>query len=108
MTMNTRFVRDLAARDPWAMFRLISHLPNLVRLYWRLLRDPRVSLPAKAVLLAGVAYVISPLQVLQDFLLLPVGWLESAIVLVFAGQMFIRLCPPRVVEEHVRLIDGGA
>jgi uncharacterized membrane protein YkvA (DUF1232 family) len=105
--MNARFMRDLAARNPWAMFRLLTHTPNLIRLYWRLLRDPRVSWAAKAVLLAGVAYVISPLQLLTDFLLIPVGWLEGVIVLMIAGQLFIRLCPPRVVEEQVRLIDEG-
>ena len=105
--MNMQFARDLAARDPWAMLRLVSHAPNLVRLYWRLLRDPRVSLPAKAVLLAGVAYFVSPLDLIPDFPLIGLGWLDDIVVMMLAGQMFIRLCPPRVVEEHVRLIDEG-
>jgi uncharacterized membrane protein YkvA (DUF1232 family) len=105
--MNMRFVRDLAARDPWAIIRLASHAPNLVRLYWRLLRDPRVSLPAKAVLLAGVVYFISPLDLLPDFPLIGLGWTDDILVMMIAGQLFIRLCPPRVVDEHVRLLDEG-
>jgi uncharacterized membrane protein YkvA (DUF1232 family) len=106
--MNMRFLQDLAARDPLAVMRLARHVPNLVRLYWRLLRDPRVSRLAKAVLLAGVAYFVMPLDLIPDFPLVGFGWLDDIVVMMIAGQFFIRLCPPRVVQEHVRLIDEGS
>ncbi len=105
--MNVRFVRDLWARDPAATLRFAVHLPNLVRLYWRLLRDPRVSWLPKVVLIAGVLYFVVPLDLLPDFPLVGLGWLDDLAVLIAATQMFIRLCPRRVVQEHVRLIDEG-
>ena len=105
--MNMRYVRDLAARDPWAVARFLAHLPNLVRLHWRLLCDRRVSVWAKALLVAGVAYFVMPVDLLPDFPLVGLGWLDDIVVLTIAGQTFMRLCPPRVVQEHVRLIDEG-
>ncbi len=105
--MNMRFVRDLAARDPRSVARFVAHLPGLVRLHWRLLRDPRVSVFAKAVLVAGVAYFVMPVDLIPDFPLVGIGWLDDIAVLTLAAQMFMRLCPPRVVQEHVRLIDEG-
>jgi uncharacterized membrane protein YkvA (DUF1232 family) len=105
--MNMRFMRDLVARDPWAMARFVTHLPNLVRLHWRLLCDRRVSLAAKAVLLAGVAYFVMPLDLIPDYPLIGLGWLDDVVVLTLTAQTFMRLCPPRVVQEHVRLIDEG-
>jgi uncharacterized membrane protein YkvA (DUF1232 family) len=80
----------------------------LVRLHWRLLRDPRVSWAAKAVLVAGVVYFVSPYQIIEDVVLPGLGWVGGVVVLLVAGQIFIRLCPPRVVEEHVRLLDAPA
>ncbi len=106
--MNMHFLRDLAARDPLALLRLAAHVPNLARLYWRLLRDPRVMWPAKALLLAGVAYFVLPLDLLPDFPLVGFGWLDDIAVILLTGQLFIRLCPPRVVQEHVQLIDEGS
>ena len=105
--MNMRYVRDLAARDPWAVARFLSHLPNLVRLHWRLFCDRRVSLPTKALLVAGVVYFIMPLDLIPDFPLLGLGWLDDIVVLTLTAQAFMRLCSPRVVQEHVRLIDEG-
>jgi uncharacterized membrane protein YkvA (DUF1232 family) len=105
--MNMRFMRDLAGRNPAATARFLAHLPNLVRLHWRLARDPRVSVWAKALLVAGVLYFLMPLDALPEFPLGPLGWIDDVAVLALATQGFMRLCPPRVVQEHVRLIDEG-
>ena len=48
------------------MRRAVTFLPNLVKLAYRLLRDPRVAATDKVVLAASIVYVISPLDFLPD------------------------------------------
>lgn len=93
--------------SPGGKLRLLAHAPHLVRLYWRLLTDRRVSLLPKAVLLLGVAYFVVPLDLIPDFPLLGLNQLDDLAVIVLAARAFIALCPRSVVEEHVRLIDEG-
>ena len=86
--------------------RFILHLPNFVKLYWRLFTDRHVSLLPKIILVLGIAYLLLPIDLLPD-LLLPLGLVDDIAVLVMAGKAFMALCPRQVVEEHVRLIDEG-
>jgi uncharacterized membrane protein YkvA (DUF1232 family) len=44
------------------MSRLIRHLPAYARLAWALARDPRLSKARRAVVMAGAAYVLSPID----------------------------------------------
>ena len=88
--------------------RLLMQLPRLVKLYWRLFRDPRVSLLAKAVLLAGIAYLFIPTDLIVDLPFAIPGYLDDVVVLALAAKAFLRLCPRNVVREHVLLIDQGA
>ena len=69
------------------------------RLAWYLFRDGRVPLYAKLVLGLGVLYALSPLDFVPDFI--PVlGQLDDVAALAAGLSLFIRLCPPGVVEEH--------
>ena len=88
--------------------KMLLHLPNFVRLYWRLFTDKRVSVFPKLILIAGVVYFVVPFDLLPDFPLVGLGQLDDAAVLIGALQLFIRLAPRRIVEEHVKLIDAGA
>jgi len=83
------------------------HLPNLIKLHWRLLRDPRVNLVPKLILLAGLAYLFVPIDLILDLPFVIPGYLDDLAVLYLASKAFIRLCPPKVVREHVMLIDQG-
>ena len=96
-----------SGRNPLAIARFILHLPNFFKLYWRLFTDRRVSLLPKIVLVLGVAYLLVPTDLLPDFLL-PLGLMDDTAVLIMAAKGFMALCPREVVEEHVRLIDGGS
>ena len=90
---------------PWHMFRFLWHLPSFLKLYWRLFKDPRVSLRAKAILVAAVLYLLSPVDLLPDFLLPLLGRLDDLAILIVGARWFISLCPPDVVQEHVRAIS---
>jgi len=87
--------------------RLLLNLPKLIKLYWRVFTDRRVSLLPKAILVAGIAYFVIPIDLIPDFPLIGLGQIDDLVVLVLALRGFIALAPRTVVEEHVRLIDEG-
>lgn len=86
--------------------RLIRHLPNFVRLYWRLFRDRRVSIWPKALLLVSLLYLVSPVDIIPD--LIPfVGEIDDLVLLIVVCRLFMYMCPREVVQEHVREIDAA-
>ncbi len=84
---------------------LFRHLPHFGRLYWRLFRDPRISIWPKALLVAGAGYVLSPVDLIPDFLPV-IGQVDDVVLLIALCRLFVYLCPPEVVQEHVRRIDA--
>ena len=85
---------------------MLLHLPNFARLYWRLFRDRRVSILPKALLVLALLYVISPLDIVPDFI--PgIGEMDDIVVVLAGLWLFVRLCPPEVVRETVQSIAHG-
>ena len=80
--------------------QVLLHLPDFVRLYWRLFRDRRVSILAKAALVLALLYAISPFDVIPDFIPV-IGEMDDVAVVLSGLWLFIRLCPPDVVRETV-------
>ncbi len=79
---------------------------GLLRLVIGLMMDRRVSLGLKLVIPAAIAYVISPLDLLHDFL--PVlGRIDDIVVTIVALALFFGMAPREVVMEHVRGRRGG-
>jgi len=94
--------------SPGQMVRFLVHLPNFVKLYWRLFNDKRIPIIAKAVLVAGAVYLVVPTDALFDWIPIPLaGYLDDAVVVWLALKGFIWLCPKQVVAEHVARIDRG-
>jgi uncharacterized membrane protein YkvA (DUF1232 family) len=83
----------------------LLQLPALVRLYWRLLWDRRVSPWPKAVLAVAAAYVILPFDLIPDTLPL-VGEIDDLVILVVAARWFLDWCPAAVVREHARAVGA--
>jgi uncharacterized membrane protein YkvA (DUF1232 family) len=92
----------------WQLLRLLRHLPNFAKLYWRLFTDRRVPLRAKAVLIAAILYILHPVDLLPDLLFPFLGVLDDLTILLLAARWFIALCPPDVVQERVREISAAA
>jgi uncharacterized membrane protein YkvA (DUF1232 family) len=84
---------------------VLLHLPSLVRLHWRLLHEPRVSVWPKALLLGAVGYVILPFDLIPDAIPL-LGQVDDVVILVVAARWFVGWCPPEVVQEHARAIGA--
>ena len=72
-----------------------------VKLILRLMGDKRVSPWLKILPLAGIVYIVSPL----DDIVLPIlGPLDDIALLWLTNHFFIELCPPDVVREHVKAL----
>jgi uncharacterized membrane protein YkvA (DUF1232 family) len=75
-------------------------LPDLVVLVLRLLRDSRVRPGDKAMAVLGVAYVLSPVDLLPEFLFGPIGLLDDALVLALTVSRLVNRVHPDVVRAH--------
>ncbi|HEX2052085.1 MAG TPA: DUF1232 domain-containing protein [Actinomycetota bacterium] len=73
--------------------------PRLVKLVWRLARDPRVPARSKAVLFVVAGYFASPIDLLPDFV--PgLGQLDDLILAAFALDQILNRVPEDVVRSH--------
>jgi uncharacterized membrane protein YkvA (DUF1232 family) len=85
------------------LVQVLAYLPSFARLYWRLFRDGRVPILAKAVLVLACVYVVSPLDVVPDFIPV-IGEMDDLTMVIVGLWLFVRLCPPHVVREHTDAI----
>ena len=76
-----------------------------LKLLRRLLLDERVPLWQKAIPVAAALYLVSPLDLIPDFLPL-LGQLDDLAVLWGSMRLFRSLVPPALIEEHLAYIDG--
>lgn len=77
------------------------------RLILRLMADGRVSFLLKLLPLGALAYLISPLDFIPAAIAPIIGTADD-IAIVWAGlYLFLELCPPDVVREHVRDLLGN-
>lgn len=77
------------------------------RLILRLMADGRVSFLLKLLPIGVLAYLISPLDFIPAAIAPIIGTADD-IAIVWAGlYLFLELCPPDVVREHVRDLLGN-
>lgn len=72
---------------------------NQVRLTWRLVRDPRVPLWAKAIPFIAIAYVLSPLDLIPD-VIIGLGQLDDLGVVLAGMRLMEMFVPEYIVAEH--------
>lgn len=78
---------------------LLKQFKRELRVYRAVLGDPRTPRLARWILWAAVAYAVSPIDLIPDFI--PVlGHLDDLIILPFLVWMAVRLIPPEVIAEH--------
>ncbi len=74
-------------------------LPRLLKLLWRLSRDPRVPSRTKATLFILAGYLASPIDFIPDFI--PgVGQLDDIAIVAFALDQMLNRVPEDIVREH--------
>jgi len=74
-------------------------LPNLIRLFGGLLRDPRVPFRAKIVLGIASLWLASPIDLIPDFVPIA-GQLDDAIVAALALRFLLRTTDGALVRQH--------
>jgi uncharacterized membrane protein YkvA (DUF1232 family) len=82
---------------------LLSDLPQVIRLYARLMANRRVPLLAKLATVLGLLFLLTPCAIELDFIPV-IGQRDGLLVGYLSLQLSIWLCPPR---EHVSGIRGG-
>ena len=86
--------------------RLIWKLPMYARVIWGMMRDPRTPLPLKALLAAGLAYLVMPFDLIPDAIPI-LGQADDLTVLVLVLDLFIANAPPEVRREHAARAHNG-
>jgi uncharacterized membrane protein YkvA (DUF1232 family) len=81
------------------MRTFIMFLPNMVMLLGRLLKDARVPTAEKALCLAAIVYVISPLDFIPDVFPF-IGQVDDLYVVALVLLRLINRTDERVVREH--------
>ena len=86
--------------SPIQLSRLVIFLPQFVRLFYRLITDARVPMLAKMVPWMGLLLMVTPPALELDMIPI-VGELDWILIGYLSLKVFIWLCPPDVVREHV-------
>jgi len=79
---------------------LLLLLPDLTILLARLLRDGRVPLFEKGIAVAGIAYVLSPIDFMPALVLGPIGMLDDLFVVAACLSRLVNHVHPDVVRGH--------
>ena len=110
---------DIKRTYRFKLSKLIYHLPNFAKLFWRLFQDPRVPIYQKtipilfgafSVIVATIYFVVLKFDLIPDVVLPPIGLIDdiiisTTIIFVPGAWVFIKVCPKDVVLEHVERID---
>ena len=86
------------------MLPVLQRLPAYSRLAWRLLRDSRVRRPYRDLLLGGLGYLLSPIDLVPGFI--PgVGQLDDLAIVLLSLKGTLKAAPHAVAAQH--LADVG-
>jgi hypothetical protein len=92
--------------NPLRVRGMLAYLPQFFRVFWRLMADKRVSFLAKVVPPLGLLLLITPPALELD--LVPIiGELDWLLIGYLSLKLFIWMCPPDVVREHVAHVARG-
>jgi uncharacterized membrane protein YkvA (DUF1232 family) len=89
---------DEGGHHRWAEFLLLA--PDLFHLLWKLSGDPEVRVSDKAKLAGALAYFISPLDLMPEALLGPVGYLDDIALAAYVLNGMLNHTDPQVLRRH--------
>lgn len=74
-------------------------IPDIIALFWRLLKDKRVSFKTKAIITGSIAYLASPINLIPEFIPF-IGVIDSVGVTFFALSRVINDTPEDVILQN--------
>ena len=91
---------DSSDRSTSGLGDLALLLPDFTILLGRLLQDARVPLLDKALAVAGIAYVVSPIDLVPAMIVGPVGLLDDLFIVAACLSRLLNHVHPDVVRSH--------
>jgi uncharacterized membrane protein YkvA (DUF1232 family) len=84
---------------------MVRDFVRRLKLILKLMGDPRVSPWVKLVPIGAFVYLVSPIDLIMG---IPgIDALDDAAVLWIGSTLFVELCPPEVVQEHMRSLGSN-
>jgi len=97
--LKTKPVRRVKSEAKGRMRNLLMFLPNMVTLLGRMLKDARVPTAEKALFLAAIVYVISPIDLIPD--LFPfIGQVDDIYVVALTLLRLVNRSDADIVRQH--------
>ena len=81
------------------MRELLLFIPNLLRLLFALLKDPRISSADKAIIAGIIMYVIVPIDVIPDFIPF-IGQMDDSYLLAIGFLRLLNRAEYKVIMDH--------
>jgi uncharacterized membrane protein YkvA (DUF1232 family) len=82
----------------WAEYLLFA--PDLFHLLWKLSVDPEVPAADKAKLAGVIAYFVSPIDLMPEALLGPIGFLDDIALAAYVLNGMLNHTDPEVLRRH--------
>jgi uncharacterized membrane protein YkvA (DUF1232 family) len=92
----------LRANPNLGLFRYLVFLPDLFRMYVRLLIDIRVPSVAKWSLFAAIVYLISPIDLMPEMILGPIGYIDDVFIMItsITNMLNTNYVPREIINCH--------
>lgn len=84
--------------NKWTEYILI--VPDLFHLLWKLTLDPEVPRKTKVKLGIALAYFISPIDLIPEGILGPLGYTDDLVITALVLNMMINETDPYLVQKH--------
>ena len=91
----------------WKLGRIVAMFRKELLLAWAVLRDPRTPNAAKLTTVLGILYVISPVDLVSDFIPI-LGWVDDGLIAYFLLQLAFKFLPPDLLAALRSKIDARA
>jgi uncharacterized membrane protein YkvA (DUF1232 family) len=84
--------------------KLGKKIKRELKVYKNVLKDPKTPIAGKIFLGLAVAYAISPIDIIPDFIPV-IGYLDDIIILPLLIFIGLKLIPKEIVEKHRKKIE---
>lgn len=77
----------------------VKRLKSDIFILYFAVKDPRVPRQAKLLTLLLAAYILSPIDIIPDFVFPGVGYIDDIVLIPFAAQIIQKLIPITVISD---------
>ena len=82
----------------WKLGRIVAMFRKELLLAWAVLRDPRTPNAAKLTTVLAILYVISPVDLVSDFIPI-LGWVDDGLIAYFLLQLAFKFLPAELLAS---------